>query len=770
MSDSNKNQDLYRQLFERSADAHLIIKGGRFVDCNQVTIDMLGYTKKQELLETHPSELSPPTQPDGRDSVEKADEMMAITLENGNHQFEWAHVRSDGEIFPVLVSLTALNTDDGIPTIHTIWRDISKRKDSERRYKALFENSQDAICILDAEGNYRDLNAAAISMLGYSEEELLAMNVRDCVVEEDKQKSARYLKKLQTDGFYRGYEGRIRRKSGEVHYIEVNSIARYKGGEFNGSYDIIRNVTDRKKAELSLRESEERYRSLFENMNDGFALHEMVRDESGKATDYIFLEVNKAFEVQTGLRREDLIGRRVTEALPGTEDDEADWIGKYGHVALTGEELRFEQYSAALDRWFTVMAFSPKPGFFATIVVDITERHRWLALQESLSKLSADLLAPLDTVSLGRVAAGYIRDYFRSDAISIWYHDHDLEQTHSVYLEDTPEDEEKPREFEPEILKFDESDRDDIFGAPSAYVENRTQADLEAQHMVQPFGSKSRMSASILFSPIVWESKKIGVISVHSYTLNAYQDEDLRHLKTFADLIGVALQRVLTDIQLKDKQEELTRSLSEKQVLLREIQHRTKNNMNIIIALLRMQEQELASPELSDAFEVTQDRIHAMSLVYDQLQRSENLSAIDLAVYLDSLVKGLHRSLLSSSERISFEIECDSIPITLIQAVPIGILLNEIVTNALKHAFPDEREGKISLKVRLEGDELSINISDDGVGISSEDLEAKQESLGLRLVSMLAVDQLSGSYEMGTNGGVSHRLTFQLVKPVGDLS
>ncbi len=119
--------------------------------------------------------------------------------------------------------------------------------------------------------------------------------------------------------------------------------------------------------------SEDRYRSLFENMLDAFAVHKVVLDENNKPVDYIFLEVNDTFETQTGLMREKIIGKKVTEIMPGIENDPADWIGTYGKVALTGKEIRFEQYSAPLKEWYRVLAYSPKKNHFATIFTSITE-------------------------------------------------------------------------------------------------------------------------------------------------------------------------------------------------------------------------------------------------------------------------------------------------------------------------------------------------------------------------------------------------------------
>ena len=119
-----------------------------------------------------------------------------------------------------------------------------------------------------------------------------------------------------------------------------------------------------KESEQSLKQSEAKYRSLFENMIDGFAFHKIILDDRGKPVDYIFLEVNSAFERLTGLKRDDIVGKRVTEALPGIERDPADWIGSYGRVALTGQELRFEQHAVALNKWFSIFGLQPDAGIF----------------------------------------------------------------------------------------------------------------------------------------------------------------------------------------------------------------------------------------------------------------------------------------------------------------------------------------------------------------------------------------------------------------------
>ncbi len=132
-------------------------------------------------------------------------------------------------------------------------------------------------------------------------------------------------------------------------------------------------ITERKRVENALHESEERYRTLFENMTEGFALHEIITDDHGRPCDYQFLEVNPSFEQLTGLRREDLLGKRVLEVLPGQDRLR---IEQYGNVAMTGKPIRFEDHATPSERWYEVLAYRPAPRQFAVIFTDITERKR----------------------------------------------------------------------------------------------------------------------------------------------------------------------------------------------------------------------------------------------------------------------------------------------------------------------------------------------------------------------------------------------------------
>ncbi len=140
----------------------------------------------------------------------------------------------------------------------------------------------------------------------------------------------------------------------------------------------------------ALKRSEEKLNSLFSNMSEGFAYHRIVLDSEGKPCDYVFLEVNEAFERLTGLTAAAVIGMRATEALPGIDKDPTDWIGRYGEVALTGRPTQFESHSELLGKWYEVSAFCPHKGYFAVTFSDISERK---LMDEELRRANDDLEA-----------------------------------------------------------------------------------------------------------------------------------------------------------------------------------------------------------------------------------------------------------------------------------------------------------------------------------------------------------------------------------------
>jgi len=228
------------------------------------------------------------------------------------------------------------------------------------------------------DGGISLFNPAFERLTGYSRDELNSINwITDLTPPEWREITNEKLKQLRLTGQPVRYEKEYIRKDGTRVPVELFvHLATDPDGKPLYYYSFITDITERKLIEKTVRESEARYRSLFENMTTGFAYHKVILDEEEQPVDYVFLEVNNIFEKLTGLKRSAVIGKGVREAIPGIERDPADWIGTYGKVALSRNEIRFEQYAESLKRWYSVAAYSPMKGYFVTLFDDITDRKQ----------------------------------------------------------------------------------------------------------------------------------------------------------------------------------------------------------------------------------------------------------------------------------------------------------------------------------------------------------------------------------------------------------
>lgn len=193
----------------------------------------------------------------------------------------------------------------------------------------------------------------------------------------------------------------------------IGSMERVKRHQFTligtpGNWEVIESSGAHMGGE-ELPPSEEKIRFVFSGMMEGFAYHRIVLDSEGRPCDFVFLEINEAYERLTGLIAGEIIGRRVTEIIPGIEQDPVDWIGKFGEVALYGTSTQFEAYSAHLKKWYSVSAFSPRRGFFAVTFSDVTARREAeqeiLKLNEELKKKVDELSAVNESMRNSRLAA-----------------------------------------------------------------------------------------------------------------------------------------------------------------------------------------------------------------------------------------------------------------------------------------------------------------------------------------------------------------------------
>ncbi|MHA2181298.1 MAG: PAS domain S-box protein, partial [Promethearchaeota archaeon] len=254
-----------------------------------------------------------------------------------------------------------------------------KLKESEEKYRTLTEQSFLGISILQ-DDIIQYVNSQLANLFGYTVEEIMAWEkggFLNIIYPDDRKLIAEQAEKKQAgdSDIIPQYQFRGIKKNGDILWLEIFSKSiNYRGRP--ADFVTIHDITEKKISEQKIRESEEKYRSIFENMTEGFAYHEVIVDENNEPIDYRYLEVNPAFEKLTGLKAEHMIGKKVTEVLPGTENDPADWIGRFGKVGLTGIPLEVEDYSEALDKWFKVSGYSPQKGYFAVTFSDITHQKK----------------------------------------------------------------------------------------------------------------------------------------------------------------------------------------------------------------------------------------------------------------------------------------------------------------------------------------------------------------------------------------------------------
>jgi PAS domain S-box-containing protein len=224
---------------------------------------------------------------------------------------------------------------------------------------------------------------------------------------------------------------------------------------------------------------------------------------------------------------------------------------------------------------------------------------------------------------------------------------------------------------------------------------------------------------------------------------------------------GMLFSAAIRDITERKRADEKVRaSLQEKEVLLKEIHHRVKNNLQVTSSMLKLQSAYINDPGARDMFAESQNRIRSMALVHEKLYQSSNLSRIDFADYMASLARLLFRSFGVDRERISLALDSKQVFLSIETAVPCGLIVNELLSNCLKHAFPGQRRGEIVVGILEDGrGALILKVADNGVGLPPDlDIE-HAETLGLQLVKTL-VDQLAGRLEVRRQGGTEISVHF----------
>ena len=212
--------------------------------------------------------------------------------------------------------------------------------------------------------------------------------------------------------------------------------------------------------------------------------------------------------------------------------------------------------------------------------------------------------------------------------------------------------------------------------------------------------------------------------------------------------------------QLKTAEEQLRNSLNEKEILLKEIHHRVKNNLQVISGLLNLQAHHITDPATQMIYKESQNRVITMALIHEDLYQSTDLTSVDLGGYIENLAENLFSSYKVGHDRVKLELNVEHTDMVVDTAIPCGLIINELISNALKHGFPDDRAGTVTVRFHSMGDkEYYLEVSDDGVGLPPGLDITNTTSLGMQLVKVI-VEQLAGTLEVERKQGASFKIHF----------
>ena len=652
------------------------------------------------------------------DQMQSVDSANKQLKETGYFTGEVWHVRRDGKVFPTIMNNSLVFDDNGVLIGMTgTLRDISDLKqkelkliESEEKYRNLIHNSIDGIVIVDGI-EIKFVNQTTLKMFGFqSEEEMIGHSIVDFISPEYR-KIVTEIEKLRyiVQDLFNRFDFRAVRKDGTEFFAELsvrkiiyNGIAVIRG--------VIRNISKQKQIEDEIRKSHTNLLSLFENTSD----YILISDEQGFPilfnTAYAKI-MKEAFgiEMKAGLKPhtllEDKESREYWDILHDRVLSGEKFQSYYKHEFKKGDIRHFEISFHPIINDGVVQGFSE-------ITRDITNRIKNdSALVKSEEKFSKLFKASPIWNALTSFRDGRFIDVNQAFEKISGYSKAEVLGKTAIELKFYPEISERQKAML--ILK-----------------NNGNLINHEIQFR--------RKTGEI--RDVYWNAELIEI------------DNELCIVNAIVDM---------TDILQIEKQSKKT--LIEKDLLLKEVHHRVKNNMQIISSLINLQSKKYNNDSIENVIEDITNRIQAMSLVHELLYSQDDLSKIDINNYLNKLFNYLKQQYVSDAKVIQNIISNNKIYLTIEKSIPFGLAMNELISNSFKHAFKSQNICKISIKSNINDDnKIIIFMSDNGIGFPENTYWKNGNTLGLKMAVGLIESQLNGSIsKIESKVGTKFKIEFQ---------
>jgi PAS domain S-box-containing protein len=599
-------------------------------------------------------------------------------------------------------------------------REVIKHKETQHALnhsqeisKSLFNSSIDTIISSNLDGLITEISPSAVDLFGYTNEELLGKSI-DCLYH-DSIEYDRIAEELKINGSF----------SGEILNTDKNnrifttflscSTVKNNEGEIIGYMGISRDISENKESQKRLIESEKKFRDLFTYLSDGV----LVLDTDNNINEY------------------NIAAQELLPIEEGKKNNLFDFIHENDKDKFKQESLDFRKKGSVTNIEFAINGRNNKIKQILLSSTAIYENDNFVGSTDIIRDITNQKI----TEKLVENQNSKLHSIFENESdILIWT----LDTNYRFTSKNSNVDRFFKRHFGIDIKIGDNLIHKILKPLISEKILNKLITLYED---------------AITGVPIQFEGLLKNKETGKSFWLETFLSPSSQIDNGKSELTGIAI-----DISEKKLSEiELTRSVEEKEILLKEVHHRVKNNLQVISSILNLQSSYVKDNATLNILRESQNRVKSMSYIHEILYRSKDFSEVNFTDYINNLTNSVLHTFLSINQDIFLELELDQVNLNLDQAIPCGLIVNEIITNAMKYAFEGIKNPILKVKLYTLNNTIHLHIEDNGIGLPVDFKADESDSLGLQLVYTL-MDQLDGTITVNVNNGTKYLITFVKVE------
>ncbi|OPY39318.1 MAG: Bacterioopsin transcriptional activator [Methanoregula sp. PtaU1.Bin051] len=755
-----ESEELFRTLFNNANDAIFLHeltpdgKPGRYIAVNETACKRLGYTR-EELLMMSPTDIS-----SGKHR-QKIPELIRRIKQDGHATFDAIHRRKDGTEFPVEVSTHTFELHGKLLAL-SVARDMVERMRmeeelaaSEERLRAIINGSPIPLFVLNRNHEVIYWNWALEKYSGIAAQDIISTPfswkalykkerpvLADILIDDDIDRipelyAGKWQKSMYVEGAFEvtDFYPLMGEHGAWLHVTAVT--IRDRNGTILGAIETLQDITLRIRAEEELKNSEDYLKTIFNSVQTGLLIIDPAT--------HIIIDANPAAEELIGIDKSGIVGKTCHHFICPSEDGRCP-ITDLGQTVDNEECILITAEGREIPILKMVIPIQIKgKQHLLESFSDISKR---VEIENSLKKLNEELE---EHVRKRTEALVNVNEQLHDEIVKRQQVMAALRKSEELYRGLVEHIMDVVFQINPQgTITYCSPSVLDLLGYTPEELIGRSSLDVIAPEDQGPVTEALTRGEPVtgLILTVVTKSGERRTVEINAGQFFLPDG-------TFAGFHGI-----LRDItERKKMQEEIAASLQEKEIMLKEIHHRVKNNMQVISSLLSLQAKRVKDENVQEIMRESMTRVRSIALVHEKLYQSPNLSSIDYEEYINKMAGYLFQSYNVDPDLIRVTVDAKNILFTIEQAVPVSLILNELLSNALKYAFPQGRTGEIHINIHREGDNYIFIVADNGVGLPEDINLIKSKTLGLQLVDTL-VKQIQGTLEVERSNGAVFRIRF----------